>query len=207
MACPDVRTLPHMTNPPADGPTDAVPPVPGEGSDAIVPDAKDWTWTLRERCPDCGFEASSIEPADVATWVTASTDPWPSVLARPDVAVRPDPATWSPLEYACHVRDVCRLFEERLTLMLTSDAPAFANWDQDATARAERYGEQDPQAVARQVGEAAASYAGAYAAVPADGWDRVGLRSDGSQFTVLTLGQYGLHDLVHHLWDVGVATP
>jgi hypothetical protein len=34
----------------------------------------------------------------------------------------------------------------------------------------------------------------------------VGLRSDGSEFTVLTLGQYALHDLVHHLWDVGVAT-
>ncbi|HET6968280.1 MAG TPA: DinB family protein, partial [Ornithinibacter sp.] len=31
-----------------------------------------------------------------------------------------------------------------------------------------------------------------------------GHRSDGSEFTVLTLGQYGLHDLAHHLWDVGV---
>jgi hypothetical protein len=34
-------------------------------------------------------------------------------------------------------------------------------------------------------------------------WDRRGLRSNGSQFTVLTLGQYFLHDLAHHLVDVG----
>ena len=34
-----------------------------------------------------------------------------------------------------------------------------------------------------------------------------GVRSNGSEFTVLTLGQYGLHDLRHHLWDVGVGSP
>ena len=188
-----------MTNPPADA-TDAA------AGDGVVPDTKDWTWTLRERCPDCGFDAAGVAAADIATRVTASTDPWPAVLRRPDAPTRPNPSTWSPLEYGCHVRDVCRLFEERLTLMLTHEAPAFANWDQDETARDERYAEQDPVVVARQVAEAAASFAGAYAAVPGDAWQRVGLRSDGSEFTVLTLGQYALHDLVHHLWDVGVAT-
>lgn len=189
----DLRSLPGMTNPPADG--------------EITPDTKDWTWTLRERCPDCGFEAASVPAADLATRVTAFADPWPHVLARPDATTRPAPTTWSPLEYACHVRDVCRLFEERLTLVLTQDAPTFANWDQDATAVAERYGEQDPTTVAREVAVAAASFAGAYAAVPADAWERTGIRSDGSTFTVLTLGQYGLHDLAHHLWDVGVRIP
>ena len=71
------------------------------------------------------------------------------MLARPDAARRPEPSTWSPLEYACHVRDVCRLFEQRLRLMLTQDAPTFDNWDQDETAVADRYGEQDPATVAR----------------------------------------------------------
>ena len=170
----------------------------------MTPDTKDWTWTLRERCPDCGFEAASVPAADIATRVTAYTDPWPRVLARPDATTRPDPSTWSPLEYACHVRDVCRVFEERLTLMLVQDAPAFANWDQDETAVAERYGAQDPAVVARELAVAAASFAGAYAAVPADAWGRTGRRSDGSEFTVLSLGRYGLHDLAHHLWDVGV---
>ena len=175
--------------------------------DAVVPDTKDWTWTLAERCPDCGFDARTVTAADIATRITAYTDPWPGVLARPDAAARPSPATWSPLEYACHVRDVCRLFEERVRLMLTQDAPTFANWDQDETALAQRYGEQEPSVVARELAEAAAGLAGAYAAVPDDAWRRTGRRSDGSEFTVLTLGQYGLHDLAHHLWDVGIPVP
>ena len=173
----------------------------------IVPDGKDWTWTLRRRCPECGFEAAAVPADDIGRRVTAYTAPWPERLDRPDATTRPDPTTWSPLEYACHVRDVCGLFEERLGLILGQDRPTFANWDQDATAVADRYGEQDPAVVAREVLAAASGLAGAYAGVPADAWSRTGLRSDGSEFTALTLGRYGLHDLAHHLWDVGVDIP
>ena len=186
-----------MTPPP---PEDLAVP----GNATIVPEDKDWTWTLRERCPDCGFTAASVEAADMAGLVTAFTDPWPAVLQRPDAGRRPSPSTWSPLEYACHVRDVCRLFEERLALMLTRESPTFANWDQDETAVSDAYGEQDPAEVAAELSAAGASFAVAYAQVPDGGWGRTGIRSNGSEFTVLTLGQYGLHDLRHHLWDVGV---
>ena len=91
--------------------------------------------------------------------------------------------------------------------MLEQDGPRFANWDQDATAAAERYHEQDPATVGRELAEAAAAWVARYAAVPDDAWGRTGSRSDGSDFTVLTLGQYGLHDLAHHLHDVGVEQP
>ncbi len=59
---------------------------------------------------------------------------WEVVLGTDDAAVRPSPVVWSPLEYACHVRDVNELFEQRLGLMLTEDDPQFANWDQDEAA-------------------------------------------------------------------------
>jgi len=189
-----------MSIPPTEDPT-------GPGDPAITPDDKDWTWTLRERCPDCGFTAAEVAAPEVAGLVRAFTDPWPRVLNRPDAAHRPAPSTWSPLEYACHVRDVCRLFEKRLDLMLTHEAPTFDNWDQDATAVAERYAEQDPATVAGELTTSATVFAQAYAQVPGDGWGRTGIRSNGSEFTVLTLGQYGLHDLRHHLWDVGVDSP
>jgi hypothetical protein len=179
----------------------------GSTDPAITPDDKDWTWTLRERCPDCGFTAAEVPAPEIAALVREFTDPWPGVLAAPAAAQRPDPSTWSPLEYACHVRDVCRLFEQRLGLMLTHDAPTFDNWDQDETAVADRYGEQHPATVAGEVTASGASFAQAYAQVPDDGWTRTGIRSNGSVFTVLTLGQYGLHDLRHHLWDVGVGSP
>jgi hypothetical protein len=115
---------------------------------------------------------------------------------------RPDDATWSPLEYAAHVRDVFRIFRERLHLMLEQDAPAFANWDQDATAIADRYSEQDPAVVAEELVAAADALARDYSAVDDADLGRTGLRSDGSTFTVESLARYFIHDPVHHLHDV-----
>lgn len=168
----------------------------------IEPDTKDWTWTLQRPCPECGFEASAVAAQQISDLTLEATRPWSRVLARPDVAVRPAPTVWSPLEYACHVRDVCRVFDGRVRLMLDEDSPQFANWDQDETAVAERYGEQDAGTVAAELSEAAHTVAGTFARVADDQWPRTGLRSDGSHFTVLTLGQYFLHDLSHHLVDV-----
>ena len=73
---------------------------------------------------------------------------WDAVLRRPTVRDRPSPSVWSPLEYGCHVRDVYRVFDGRLSLMLAEEHPTFANWDQDVTAIEDRYGDQDPTTVA-----------------------------------------------------------
>lgn len=109
---------------------------------------------------------------------------------------------WSPLEYACHVRDVFTLFDQRLHLMLDEDDARFANWDQDVTAVEERYGAQDPAVVAGALAAAGERLAASFAAVTPDQHARTGLRSDGSSFTVTTFAQYLVHDPVHHLWDV-----
>ena len=171
-------------------------------SDAIEPDTKDWTWVLEEPCPECGFRAEEVVPAEIPTTVRGHVQRWVDVLARSDVAERPRPGTWSPLEYACHVRDVYRVFGERVRLMLDEDRPTFANWDQDASALEGRYGEQAPAVVAAELAEAGEATAQRFAGVPDDAWDRPGLRSNGSAFTVDTLGRYFLHDVVHHLHDV-----
>ncbi|GAA4479101.1 DinB family protein [Rhodococcus olei] len=169
---------------------------------AITPDTKNWTWVVERPCPDCGFDPATVEFAAIPELTRANARRWPAVLARPDAALRPDERTWSPLEYGAHVRDVLRIFRERLQLMLDRDDPVFANWDQDATAVAERYGEQDPAVVADELTAAAEAIADAFAAVPEGALGRRGLRSDGSAFTVRTLAVYFLHDPVHHLNDV-----
>jgi hypothetical protein len=56
--------------------------------------------------------------------------------------------------------------------------------------------------VASELAQAADAVAAAYDAVPDDAWSRPGLRSDGSEFTVETLGRYHLHDADHHVWDM-----
>ena len=93
--------------------------------------------------------------------------------------------------------------------MLTSDDPTYQNWDQDRTAIEDHYGEQDPQAVSIELSRAAAHSASDFDRVEGAAWQRLGTRSDGAKFTVTTLGQYALHDIVHHLHDVAAdpATP
>ncbi|PJJ65348.1 DinB family protein [Compostimonas suwonensis] len=169
----------------------------------ITPDTKNWTWVLERRCPECGFDSSAVEFEQLPQLVRQNAASWRPVFARESVRVRPDDATWSNLEYGAHVRDVFRVFDGRLALMLREDDPAFENWDQDATALAERYNEQDPAVVADELEAAAASVADAFARVATEQLGRTGRRSDGSTFTVETLGKYFIHDPVHHLHDVG----
>lgn len=169
----------------------------------VEPDTKDWTWVIEKRCPECGFDARSIPRADLPDLIRSNAAAWPAVLARPDVRARPDPRTWSPLEYGCHVRDACRVFAGRLELILTEDDPLFANWDQDATAIEKDYALQDPHAVTDELVRNAGEIADGFAAVRPDQWDRTGRRSNGSMFTVETLARYFVHDPVHHLHDVG----
>ena len=173
---------------------------PDDGT--IVPDTKNWTWVLERACPECGMDTSRFGFRELPGLILANAAAWPAVLERADVRERPDPQTWSPLEYAAHVRDVFRVFDGRLLRMLGEDAPAFENWDQDATALADDYAGQDPAVVAEQLLAAAEVVARRFEEVPADQVHRTGLRSDGAAFTVETLGLYFVHDPVHHLHDV-----
>jgi DinB superfamily len=169
---------------------------------AIVPDTKDWTWVLREPCPECRFDGSTFPANAVPRTLRDNALAWQDVLAGPQVSVRPAPDRWSDLEYGCHVRDVFCLYDERLHLMLTDDDARFANWDQDATAVEGRYGEQDPATVAAELLEAGNALAASLDEVQGAQWDRTGARSDGAQFTVDSFARYLVHDAVHHLWDV-----
>jgi hypothetical protein len=115
----------------------------------IEPDSKDWTWVLRRACPECGLDTQSFSRDEIAVMIRVNAAAWRGVLTGGgNPRLRPSPGKWSPLEYGCHVRDVLRLYEQRLTLMLTEDGPHFPNWDQDATAVEDHYGEQDPVVVA-----------------------------------------------------------
>jgi deoxyribodipyrimidine photolyase-like uncharacterized protein len=124
------------------------------------------------------------------------------LLAHEHVRLRPTASQWSALEYACHVRDVFRLFDRRIELMLTETAPRFANWDQDENALEDRYDLQDPAVVADELADAAEVISARIERIGADQWGRTGLRSDGAEFTVESLVRYFIHDPLHHLDDV-----
>ena len=169
----------------------------------ITPDTKDWTWVLRKPCPECGFDTASFPREQTGRLIRDAASRFADMLVTdPDVRDRPEPEKWSPLEYSCHVRDVFHIFAGRLELMLTTDAPLFANWDQDETAIASRYVDQSPPAVSKEIMAEASALADAFDAVQDDQWTRGGSRSDGVQFTVESLARYLMHDLLHHWHDV-----
>jgi hypothetical protein len=181
----------------------SVPPGTGEAH-TIPPDNKDWTWVLERSCPECGYDTRSITGPDAPALIRRMAADWDGLLqAGGTVAVRPRPDRWSTLEYGCHVRDVFRLAQFRLGLMLIEDDPAFANWDQNGTAVSNNYSGQDPCAVAGQLDEEADRVALLLQGVQPHQWSRSGRRSDGAVFTVETFARYVVHDPVHHLWDVG----
>ena len=186
-----------MTSEPA-----AIDPI--DPIDLIVPDAKDWTWVLDRPCPECGLDTRTVDPHSVGAMLRVNAVSWREVLAGPheSVRARPAPGVWSALEYGCHVRDVFRLYDERLRLMRTQDGPHYPNWNQDATAVEARYGEQDPAHVSAELLDAATTLAGSLDDVHGAEWERTGFRSDGAAFTVSTFARYLVHDPVHHLHDV-----
>lgn len=173
------------------------------------PDRRDWTAILREPCAECGFDPGSVDADAVPGRIRATIPRWQEILGRPggQLAARPSPAVWSPLEYACHAADVCRTFTERLALIRMTPVPKlparFGDWDQNAAQVSGRYNAQDPVAVARRYTAVAGALASAFGHVEAAEWGWEGVRGDGARFTTLALGRYLVHDLEHHLVDAG----
>lgn len=93
----------------------------------IETDSKDWTWVLSQQCPECGFVASDVQATEVGGIVREQLPRWEAVLRRVEARERPVPTTWSPTEYACHVRDVFIIFAGRVRLMLAEEDPQFAD--------------------------------------------------------------------------------
>ncbi len=124
--------------------------------------------------------------------------------ATPDLRRRPDPDTWSPLEYGCHVRDVLSVQRERVLTARRTDRPSFEPMGRDERVEHDGYAQQDPDAVARQLTDAAALLANVLARLDADDWERrvvygYPVRLERS---LRWVGMHTLHEVRHHLGDV-----
>jgi hypothetical protein len=164
---------------------------------------------LSEPCPECRFDPAAVD--DVAGEIEALGRKFAAPLTRylPGedgealLRTRPDPDTWSPLEYACHVRDVLRLFEARTRAMVARPGVTFEWWDEEAAVTDDDYAGQDPVRVAEEIGAVCGSYAATLRGLQPQEWEATGDRADGERFTVDGLARYGLHEAKHHQLDIG----
>lgn len=161
-------------------------------------------------CQECGFDASALKVEELPTKVRSFGRRYRAPLSRflpgedGDVVVRahPEPGVWSALGYAAHVRDVLRLYRGRIERILAEDRPQLDGIDPDAIAEEGRYDSLDPAQVADELAGEAESFAATLEQVPADAWDRVGLRGD-SERSVLDVARGAVHEGGHHLLDIG----
>jgi len=130
---------------------------------------------------------------------------WRELLGRGAAVHRlsdDDQRTWTPLQYGCHVRDVCKMYEDRSRQMLKKrKPPTFTDWDYEAEVVKSDYAAQDPDKVAYELATNAGKYADLLDRVGGDEWDKQGVRADGSPLTVDSAARMALHDMSHHLWD------
>ena len=154
-------------------------------------------------CPDCpmSYADTDLVAAVVALHavpgeVRAAAFAVPAELRR----VRPEPSTWSVLEYVCHVRDVFATFTIRLHRTSTEDTPALEPMYADLRAERFRYNQADLDVVLHELGVHVTGFLDEVDATRR--WDRTASRRPGEVRSALWLVRHALHEARHHARDV-----
>lgn len=120
------------------------------------------------------------------------------------VAVRPDPATWSALEYACHTRDVLLVQRDRAVLAQVEECPNFARMHRDERVSLCGYDQHPIEAVLAHVAVAAELCATVFGNLSARAWARRMVYNwpESAERDLLWLGRHTVHEGEHHLKDM-----
>ena len=158
------------------------------------------------RCEECSYNFESLGRDEIIRDIMSLAEEQRILLAFvPPERLRAYslPASWSALEYACHVRDVLRFQRERVALAQAEETPRFVSMDRDERAVAERYNDQNPAVIAVQITTAAREFVAALRALDDAGWLRTGIYPWPSPQTrtVEWIGRRTAHELAHHLFD------
>jgi S-DNA-T family DNA segregation ATPase FtsK/SpoIIIE len=146
-------------------------------------------------CDECGWVYDSL---DLRAHAAAFVDAFDGSRVRPALDV------WSPLEYACHVRDVMRINLGRVARGLVEDTPSFAPMNRDERPAIYRYDEQDPDVVAREIIDAAEALALVFDGMTDEHLARTVTYNWPVEMvrTLHWVGRHTVHELVHHRRDI-----
>lgn len=156
------------------------------------------------RCGGCGMQFDDTPSRALGATVREEVYAFGLFLADADDAAlrrRPDPETWSALEYAVHVRDLLRVFADRVVLTLRQDGPELGWWDHEAAMADGLANEADVGAVVDDLARNSSHLSEALRAVADDEFERPATRRGTEPFTIDLLGRYALHEVVHHHAD------
>ena len=159
-------------------------------------------WT----CDECGY-AYDLDAAEAAgAAIVAGAGTVAALVTDPgvDARTRRAPELWSPLEYACHLRDVLLVQRERVLEARRTDTPAFTPMGRDERVAHDGYAQQHPADVARQLGDAASMLAHVLARLGPDDWERSVTYTypERAPRTLRWVAVHTGHEVVHHTLDI-----
>jgi DinB superfamily len=125
-----------------------------------------------------------------------------AAIGSATLRVRPEPGTWSVIEYLCHLRDVAITTTIRLHRARTEDRPALEPMLNDLRARRFRYADADPHAILAELDRVVGGVSDEIARISADDWARTVTRLPGEERTVRWLVRHAAHECRHHLADI-----
>lgn len=162
---------------------------------------------MTEVCPDCGYAWGGV-PVDAFGPALASlAERYAERLGsdEPLLRRRPAPDVWSPLEYACHVRDVLLAQRERVYLALVEEKPSFPRMNREERVVLARYADEAPAAVRADLAVAFRQMGIALTGRTTQEWARrlVYNYPGPSEHDLAWLGRHTLHECEHHLVDIG----
>ncbi|NUS16032.1 MAG: DinB family protein [Streptomyces sp.] len=157
-------------------------------------------------CQECGFGYDLGDPGAFAGLVRAAAQAYAEPLrgAPEALRARTAPEVWSPLEYACHVRDVLLVQRERVLAARRTDTPVAEPMGRDERVEHDGYAGQRPADVARQLQDAALMLAHTLDRLAPADWDRtlVYTYPERAERPLRWLAAHTLHELRHHLLDI-----
>ena len=170
-----------------------------------------------ERCEVCGFGWDEVTVDEVPGRIAAIGPRYRDLLLPPDrpagwadaVRTRPDAGTWSPLEYACHVRDVLLVQRDRLYVALVEDNPTFSPMYRDDRVELGAYADEDAGEVATHIEVAARLLARTFAVLDPVLLDRTCVYAYPSVAarSLVWLGAQTIHEAEHHATDLAAGLP
>jgi hypothetical protein len=155
-------------------------------------------------CGECRYDFAE-DPARLSQRCAAFSTDISSVLHSTALDVllrRPDPRTWSPLEYAAHVSEVIPWYVARIRKVLREDGAQLTAFDWDLAASDGKYRQRAVGTVTKDLRRACAELAELARSLTRDDLARAGAGSDGTPRTVQVLLARAGHELAHHELDL-----
>jgi hypothetical protein len=167
----------------------------------------DWTRIQRDPCPQCGQHPAALAPASLGELAIESSIAWREFLLETDdtdLRAIPEPGVFSPIQYAAHVRDILKVYSDRMLLGVEQDGPTVPIFNPSQEVF-ESYNRLDAEELAGDLEAQAQRLAKIVEDMDPSAWSRIVINDRGQYgvytFTVAGLACNAAHEAHHHLLD------